>query len=75
MQYDQLLDTSGLLCPVPMLKTKKALKQLSPGKILKVVTTDLASEKDIKSLLALTGDELLVFEEDKDGFIFVIKKL
>ena len=75
MEDYTLLDTSGLLCPIPMLKTKKALQQLRSGDKLKVITTDPASEKDIKSLLTITNDKLMVLDKQNGHFVFIIEKL
>lgn len=74
MSEPMILDTSGLHCPVPMLKTKKALKQLQVGEMLKVITTDPASEKDIQSLLAITHDRLVSLTKKEASFVFVIEK-
>lgn len=75
MSEPMILDTSGLHCPIPMLKTKKALKQLQAGQRLTVITTDPASEKDIQSLLAITHDRLVSLTKEGARFVFVIEKL
>ena len=54
----QLLDLAGLKCPLPALKTRKALKGLQPGDVIDVITTDPLAVIDIPNLLRETGDML-----------------
>ena len=61
---DEVLDCSGLSCPVPILKTKKAMKGLASGKILKMTSTDPGSNKDVVSFCKRTGHDLLDTQED-----------
>lgn len=72
--YDELLDAREVLCPIPLLKTKQALKKLTPGQVLKVLATDPATEKDLRILLALTQDELLSFAIHQQELCFLIRK-
>ena len=71
---DLKLDCVGLFCPMPVLKTREALKHLTPGQILEMTSDDPASEADMKSWAARSGHELL--EVDKRGaiFRFVVRK-
>ncbi len=68
------VDLKGLSCPMPVLKTKKALDSLAPGQILFVEATDKGSKADIPAMLKRTGNELLETEEDGNVFAFLIKK-
>ncbi len=68
------LDTSGLNCPLPILKTKKAIAALDSGALLKVVATDPGSVKDIRSFCQQTGHALLESMEQDGAFHFVIRK-
>ena len=68
------LDTSGLNCPLPILKTKKELKDMETGSILKMVSSDLGSLKDIEAFCSQTGHGLLSSEQDGDSYIFHIRK-
>ncbi len=68
------LDTSGLKCPLPVLKAQKALKALAAGAVLKVVATDPGSVKDFEAFCQTTGHELLESESGDGKFTFVIKK-
>ncbi len=70
---DEELDCSGLSCPVPILKTKKAMKGLASGKILKMTSTDPGSSKDIVSFCKRTGHELLESEEGSGATHFYLK--
>ena len=70
---DEMLDCSGLSCPVPILKTKKAMKSLASGKILKMTSTDPGSSKDIVSFCKRTGHELLRSVEDGSTTHFFLK--
>jgi tRNA 2-thiouridine synthesizing protein A len=72
--YDQELDASGLDCPLPILRTKKALSSMDTGQVLHVITTDPGAAKDFRVFCKQTGNELLEFHEDDDCFQFVIKK-
>lgn len=68
------LDACGLNCPLPILKTKKALKDLAAGDTLKVTATDPGSVKDFESFCRTTGNTLLESSEDDGTFTYLIKK-
>ena len=68
------LDTKGMICPLPILKAKKALKGLASGEVLEVIATDPGAVKDFDSFCRTTGNELMD-TADADGiFTFTIKK-
>ncbi len=71
---DEVLDATGLSCPMPVLKTKKALKKLDSGKILEVRSTDPGTKNDLPAFLERSGDELLGIEEKEGYTSFYIKK-
>jgi len=71
---DETLDCSGLACPMPILKTKKAIDALQVGQVLKMIATDPGSSSDIEAWSQKTGHELLGSEQDGNKFIFFIKK-
>lgn len=73
-QFDQELDCSGLACPMPILKTKKAVDALQSGQILKMTATDPGSLPDIQAWTAKTGHELVAHEQEGDKFIFYIRR-
>ena len=69
------IDLSGLVCPLPILKTKQALQNMQAGEVLKVVTTDPHSEIDFKAFIAKSNHELCNFEITAEKkYIFMIKK-
>jgi len=68
------LDLTGLKCPLPALKTAKALKTLSPGDVLEVHCTDPLSVIDIPSLVRETGDKVEVTERTEQRIVFLIEK-
>lgn len=72
---DQTLDTSGLNCPLPILKTKKALSKMEAGQILEVISTDAGSVKDIESFCNQTGNELMSSAEEGGKYLFTIKRV
>jgi tRNA 2-thiouridine synthesizing protein A len=68
------LDLTGLKCPLPALKTAKALKALSPGDVLEVHCTDPLSVIDIPNLIRETGDRVEIAERTDRRIIFMIEK-
>jgi tRNA 2-thiouridine synthesizing protein A len=74
MDYNKELDARGLNCPLPILKTKKALGELASGQVLKVVSTDAGSVKDMEAFAKQTGNELLASEPQGKEFVFFLKK-
>lgn len=70
----QTLDLSGLKCPLPALKTRKALKSVAPGAVLEVICTDPLSAIDIPNLLRETGDRLESTRKDGERLVFVIRR-
>jgi tRNA 2-thiouridine synthesizing protein A len=68
------LDLTGLKCPLPALKTRKALKALRPGDLLEVRCTDPLSVIDIPNLIRETGDKIEVTEHAEHGILFLIEK-
>ncbi|RME14796.1 MAG: sulfurtransferase TusA family protein [Alphaproteobacteria bacterium] len=70
---DQVLDAKGLNCPLPILKTKKAIKGMSAGQILKVMATDPGSIADMAAFCNQTGNELVSQSNEGDVYTFEIK--
>jgi tRNA 2-thiouridine synthesizing protein A len=68
------LDLSGLRCPLPALKTRKALKTLAPGDRLEVRCTDPLAAIDIPHLVGVTGDRLEGVERRERDTVFLIEK-
>ena len=74
IKVDQTLDAKGLSCPLPILKTKKAVEALAKDQVLKVETTDPGSKNDMASWAKRTGNEIVKKEEGSGSFTFYIKK-
>jgi tRNA 2-thiouridine synthesizing protein A len=72
--FDQELDATGLNCPLPILRAKKALSSMQSGKVLRVVATDPGSVKDFEAFAKQTGNELLESGEEAGKFVFLLKK-
>ncbi len=71
---NQTLDCSGLACPMPIIKTKKAVDGMKVGEILQMIATDPGSVSDVNAWTKKTGHELLEHEEGGGKFTFYIKK-
>lgn len=72
--FDQELDACGLNCPLPILRAKKALAELSSGQVLHIIATDPGAIKDFEAFAKQTGNELLEGREDGGKYYFLIKK-
>jgi len=73
-EFDQELDTSGLNCPMPIMRTKKALKDMQSGQVLRVIATDPGTAKDMEAFAKQTGSELLESGSEGNSYIFRLKK-
>jgi tRNA 2-thiouridine synthesizing protein A len=71
---DQVLDVKGLNCPLPILRAKKALKDVPTGGTLQILATDPGAVKDFEAFCRTTGNELLESKEQDKVFSFVIKR-
>jgi tRNA 2-thiouridine synthesizing protein A len=74
MNFDKEIDARGLNCPLPILRTKKALTDLQSGQVLKVLATDPGSVKDFQTFARQTGHQLLSHDESNKEFTFFMKK-
>ena len=70
----QILDTRGMNCPLPILRTKKALADLARGETLAVTATDPGSLKDMQAFCKQTGNELIASSANQGEFEFLIRK-
>jgi tRNA 2-thiouridine synthesizing protein A len=71
---DRKLDCVGLFCPMPILKTRDALKGMTVGQVLEMTSDDPASEADMKSWTARTGHELVEIGKNGAVFRFIVRK-
>jgi len=74
IKADRILDCKGLNCPLPILKTKKAMDTMNSGEILKMISTDPGSRSDIKAWTNRTGNELLEVVQNDDEYTYYIRK-
>ena len=76
MAYEptQVLDCSGMSCPLPILKTKKAVDALEVGQILKMIATDPGSKSDMEAWTNKTGNKLLEYQQEGGKHVFFIEK-
>jgi tRNA 2-thiouridine synthesizing protein A len=74
MNFDKDLDARGLNCPLPIIKTKKALNDLTTGQVLRVTSTDSGSIKDMEAFAKQTGNELLSSVQEGGAYVFMLKK-
>ena len=74
LTVDQVLDCTGLACPMPIVKTKKAVDALQVGQVLKLIATDPGSRPDVDAWTRKTGHVLLSAEQENGKFIFYIRK-
>ena len=72
--HDKLLDARGLNCPLPILRTKKALNDLGTGQILKVLATDPGSVKDFEAFAKQSGNALLQQGEEDGAYYFFLRR-
>jgi tRNA 2-thiouridine synthesizing protein A len=75
MRADQTLDCYGLLCPMPIIQTAKAMKEMKIGEVLEVVSTDKGIKEDMPAWCRQTGQKFLGIEEDGDVFKAYVEKI
>ena len=74
MDFHKELDARGLNCPLPILKTKKALADMVSGQILRVTATDPGSVRDFQAFAKQTGNELVEMTEENKEFMFLMRR-
>jgi tRNA 2-thiouridine synthesizing protein A len=74
MKFDKEFDASGLACPLPIVKTKKSLSDMTPGQVLRVVATDPGSVCDMAAFAEQTGNDLLESGQEGGKYVFFLKK-
>ena len=71
---DLQLDTKGLNCPLPILKTKKSMKDVDVGGTIEILATDPAADADFQAFCRTTGHELVESSQDGEVYRFVIRR-
>lgn len=74
MHADKVLDAKGLACPMPIVKTRKEMKEMESGQVLEILATDKGAKADLVAWAKSGGHELLDSQENGDVFTFWIKK-
>lgn len=74
-RIETVLDTSGLICPLPVLKARKALREIPVGAVLCVIATDPAAERDFPPFCDATGNRLLTMDKDGEALTIRIERL
>ena len=74
MEAQKEIDTRGMNCPLPILKAKKALADMSSGDVLKVVATDPGSVRDFQAFARQTGNELVEQTSSADEFVHFLRR-
>ncbi len=74
MNFNKEFDASGMSCPLPIVKTKKALADMESGQVLKVIATDCGAVKDMQAFADQTGNTLLSNSEEGGKFVFFMQK-
>ena len=74
INFDQVLDCSGMLCPIPVAKAAKAIKQIEIGQVLKMIATDPGSPPDMDAWTKQTGHEMVDSTEEDGKYIFYFRR-
>ena len=74
METNKEIDTRGLNCPLPILKAKKALTDMTSGQLLKIVATDSGSVRDFQAFAKQTGNDLVEQKTAGADFIHVLRR-
>ena len=75
LKADKTLDCTGMLCPVPVIKTSKAIKELQVGQVLQMVATDPGAPADMEAWSRQTGNDLLDSHKEGDKFVFYFRRI
>ncbi|MGB8984021.1 MAG: sulfurtransferase TusA family protein [Anaerolineales bacterium] len=74
LNADKVLDCTGMLCPLPVIKTAKAIKELQIGQVLKLIATDPGAQPDMEAWSRQTGHELLDSHMENGALIFHFRR-
>lgn len=74
MKSDETLDTTGMLCPMPIVKTNQKIISLKPGQVLEVLSTDMGIKEDMPRWCEATGNEFLGIEEEGGVYRAYVRK-
>jgi len=74
VNVDRQIDCTGLFCPMPIVKTREALREMAPGQVLEMLSDDPASEADMKSWAQRSRNELIGLSRDGAVYRFLVRK-
>ena len=74
IKVDKVLDAKGMLCPIPVIKARKAIKEIALGEVLQVLATDKGAVKDFEAWSRQTGNDLLDSSEANGVYTFHIRR-
>jgi tRNA 2-thiouridine synthesizing protein A len=74
MDWTRDIDAAGLLCPLPVLRARKALVQMAPGEVLRLVSTDPAAAIDLPHFCASAGHEILGVEREGAASVWFVRR-
>ncbi len=74
MEADKVLDCTGLLCPIPVVKTSQAIKEIEVGQILQMIATDPGAPPDMDAWARQTGHEMVDKTEEDGKYVFWFKR-
>lgn len=72
--FDKELDCSGMLCPIPVIKTAEAIREIEIGEVLRMISTDRGSPPDMEAWSRQTGHELMGYAEEDGSYIFHFRR-
>jgi tRNA 2-thiouridine synthesizing protein A len=75
LQADKVLDCAGMLCPLPVIKTSKAIKEIQVGQVLKMIATDPGAPADMEAWSRQTGNELMDSHQEEGKFVFYLRRV
>jgi tRNA 2-thiouridine synthesizing protein A len=75
MQKDETLDAKGLMCPMPIVKLSKRMKEIPVGTVLELISDDIGSKEDIPAWCKRTGNDLMGTSDEGGAYYYYIKKL
>lgn len=74
VRADQVLDCTGLSCPIPVVKTSKAIRKMEVGQVLQMIATDAGAPADMEAWTRQTGHEMLKSYQENGKYIFFFRK-
>jgi len=74
MNKDETLDCKGLMCPMPIVKLAKKMKEMQVGKVVELISDDVGSKEDVPAWCSRTGNELVEMKQEGKLFYYYIRK-